>query len=164
VSLIASTRRASPENRRAKQEERKDPKKPEIHDVKRVWCGRSVNDTKGGGKYRCVFQSMANSAPAEQVIAQVTIGDRSATLPDAPLVCETLLSGSDCVSALASEGSDEVAGDVTNAGGSLFCGVSGGLGGLDRAPSGIAEATGAAGAVIEAVGSVCGLLSSAALH
>jgi len=92
---------------------------------------------------------MANSAPAEQVIAQVTSGDRWATLASAPLVWETLLMGSGTVSELVSEGSSGVVGglpgEMTDAGGSIFAGVSGVL------VSGVAVARGAVGIRLEAV-------------
>jgi len=95
-------------------------------------------------------------APAEQVITQVTSGDRWATLPSAPLVWETLLIGSGAVSELVSEGSSGVvgglsgglSGEVTNAGGSAFAGVSGGV---VVSPSGVAVASGAVGTRLEAV-------------
>jgi hypothetical protein len=102
-----------------------------------------------------VFQSMANSAPTEQITTQVKTGGMLPTLPGAPLVCETLVTGGALSgSVLVSEDPSGVGfGSVTNAGGSIFCGVSGVSGMLVVEPSGVAETTGTAGAKPDGAGS-----------
>jgi len=97
---------------------------------------------------------MANSAPTEQVTTQVKIGGMLLTLPGAPLVCETLVTGGVLSgSVLVSEDPSGVGfGSVTNAGGSIFCGVFGVSGTLVE-PSGVAETTGTAGAGPDGAGS-----------
>jgi len=106
-------------------------------------------------------QSIANSAPTEQVIAQVNIGDRSVALPSAPLVCEILFIGAGWESVFESDGpSDELSG-VNEVSGPLFAGISGGF---EVVSSGAVAVASGAGTRLEADGSGFGLLGAANLQ
>lgn len=63
----------------------------------------------------------ASAAPAEHAMSHIMTGEKFRLWPSAPLVCETLLTGSGWESGLGSGDSSEGSSDgVTNGGGSLF--------------------------------------------